>query len=175
MNTQQLIEFLLSRRSIRKYRNEPVPLDLLIKIVDVARYAPSAMNSQPWEFVIVTDQEVKNRLASIYPWRQPLYDAPAGIVVLCNENASPYAEQDCSAATMYILLATHALGLGATWHGVKEKEAKKIREILNVPKDVKPFAIISIGWPNEKPEPGSRKPVEEITHLNRYGNKMKPG
>jgi len=172
LEPEELIEFLLTRRSIRKYRKDPVPVDLLLKLVDVARFAPSARNSQPWEFILVTDQDVKQRLVSIYPWRQPLSEAPAGIVVLCDESVSPqFFVCDCANAVMYLMLAAHAYGLGTVWIGVGEREKRRVQDIVGAPQHKVPIAIVAVGWPDEKPLPRPRKPVNEITHINSYGVK----
>lgn len=170
MEPEKFIEFLMSRRSIRRYKKDPVPVDLLLKLVEVARFAPSARNSQPWEFVLVVDQDVKRRLVSIYPWRQPLSEAPAGIVVLCDETKSPqFFMYDCANAVMYLMLAAHAYGLGTVWIGVGERERHMVQEIVNAPLNKIPVAIVAVGWPDEKPSPRPRKPVEEITYVNSYG------
>lgn len=170
MEPEKFIEFLMTRRSIRRYKKDPVPVDLLLKLVEVARFAPSARNSQPWEFVLVVDQDVKRRLVSIYPWRQPLSEAPAGIVVLCDETRSPqFFIYDCANAVMYLMLAAHAYGLGTVWIGVGERERRMVQEIVNAPLNKIPVAIVAVGWPDEKPSPRPRKPVEEITYVNSYG------
>lgn len=169
------IEFLRTRRSIRKYRNEPVPLDLILKVLDVARYAPSARNIQPWEFIVVTDSVVKNRLAEVYPWPQPIRGAPVGIVVICDSKSSPNTyQQDCANSINYIMLAAHAYGLGTVWQGIlRDEERLQVQRILNIPSEKVPIAIIAVGWPAEKPEPRSRKPLEEIVYINSYGNRVK--
>ncbi|MEM1628492.1 MAG: nitroreductase family protein [Desulfurococcaceae archaeon] len=174
MGSKEYTEFLLTRRSIRKYKKDLVPLELLLEVVNVARFAPSARNLQPWEFIIITDPVVKDRLAAIYPWRQPLYDAPAGIVVVCDEKTSPLSYMvDCANAIIYIMLAAHAYGLGTVWLGVmRDEERSKIREILGLPNEKVPVAIIAIGWPDERPEPRPRKPLTDIVHINRYGNRL---
>ncbi|MEM3905002.1 MAG: nitroreductase family protein, partial [Sulfolobales archaeon] len=74
--SEELLNFLISRRSIRKFRPDPVPDELILKILDVARYAPSARNSQPWVFIVVKDPEVKRKLANVHVWAKPLENAP---------------------------------------------------------------------------------------------------
>jgi len=173
VSSEDYIKFLTTRRSIRKYKKEPVALDQLIKVIDTARFAPSAKNSQPWEFVIVVDPKTKHDLASVYPWRQALRDAPAGIVVLCDETASPmFYMLDCANAVTYLMLAAHAVGLGTVWLGVGEKEKPIIQEIVGAPKHKVPIAIVAIGYPDESPKPRPRKPVDDIVHINRYGNRL---
>lgn len=174
MKSEEYLKFLTTRRSIRKYKPNPVNLDLIVNIIDAARYAPSARNSQPWEFVVVTDPEVKRGLESIYSWRQALHEAPIGIVVLCDETASPmFHLLDCANAVTYLMLAAHAIGLGTVWLGVGEREKPMIQGILGVPRHKVPVAIVAAGWPDESPKPRPRKPVEEIVHINKYGNLYK--
>jgi len=173
VSLEDYLKFLTTRRSIRKYRKDPVTLDQLIKVIDAARFAPSARNSQPWEFVIVVDLKTKHDLASIYPWRQALHDAPAGIVVLCDETASPtFYMLDCANAVTYLMLAAHALGLGTVWLGIGEREKPIVQEIVRAPKHKIPIAIVAIGWPDESPKPRPRKPVEDIVHINKYGSRL---
>ena len=151
------LKFLLTRRSIRKFKRKPVSLDLVLKILDVARYAPSAKNSQPWEFIVVTDEAVRERLSRIHMWATPIRKAPIAIVVVCDKNASPTSYHvDCANTTMYIMLAAHALGLGTVWIQTL-KNIDEIKEILKIPEGKIPIAILALGWPDEKPEPKPRK------------------
>lgn len=170
MNTH--LEFLKSRRSIRKFKETPPPVELVLKAVDVARFAPSAKNSQPWRFIIVDNQEVKSKLAKIHPHAKPLEKAPLAVVVACNIDESPASYMlDCSAATVYFLLAAHALGLGTVWIQTL-RNIENIREVLGMPVSSVPVAIIAIGYPDEKPEPPPRKPLENVVYLNRYGQPL---
>ncbi|MEM0378963.1 MAG: nitroreductase family protein [Thermosphaera sp.] len=172
MDRDELIQFILTRRSVRRYRPEPVPLEMLTKILDIARYAPSARNKQPWSFILITDHEVKSRIASVYAWRQPISEAPAGVVVACDSKESPTSYvQDCVAASMYIMFAAHAMGLGTCWHGLLSDEVRKrVQEILKLPSEKIPVVLLSIGWPDESPEPKPRKPLREVGFLNAFGN-----
>lgn len=170
--TETLIKFLLTRRSIRKFRRDPIPLDLVKRILDTARYAPSAGNRQPWIFIVVTDPEVKNRLAKIHRWAFPLEEAPMGIVVACDKNASPDSYHvDCANATMYIMLAAHAYGLGTVWLQTL-RNIEDIQKILNLPPNFIPVSMLAIGYPAESPSPKPRKDLREIAYLNSFGNSM---
>ncbi|WFO74972.1 nitroreductase family protein [Desulfurococcaceae archaeon MEX13E-LK6-19] len=170
--SRQHIEFLLTRRSIRRFEDKPVPRDLLLKVIDVARYAPSAKNLQPWEFIIVDDPEVKKKLSGIHVGARPLENAPAAIVVVADKELSPVSYLvDGANATMYILLAAHAYGLGTVWIQTL-RNISEIQKILGLPENKVPVAIIAIGWPAEKPGPRPRKPLEELVHINKYGNRL---
>lgn len=167
---EECVKLLLTRRSVRRFREEEVPMELIKKVLDVARFAPSARNSQPWEFVVITDPSIKERLASIHPWASPLKGAPIGVVVVCDRERSPTSYQlDCANVTLYIMLAAHAYGLGSVWiQALRDQD--KIREIVGIPEDKDPIAILAIGWPAEEPKAKARRPLEDITYLNKYGS-----
>ncbi len=171
---EDLFEFLLTRRSIRHFKPEPVPDDVLLKVLDLARYAPSAGNRQPWVFVVVKDPEVKDKLASLRSGAAPLARAPVGIVVACDRGTSQLSYQvDCACATMYIMLAAHALGLGTVWIQALAN-TEEIRKLVELPENYVPVAIVAVGYPAEKPQPRPRKPLEEVAYLNRFGVKLIP-
>jgi len=168
--SEELLNFLISRRSIRKFRPDPVPDELILKILDVARYAPSARNSQPWVFIVVKDPEIKKKLANVHVWAKPLENAPVGIVVACNTEVSPESYQvDCANATMQIMLAAHALGLGTVWLQTL-RNVSEIQGIVGLPKNYVPVAMLALGYPDERPSPKKRKELKEIVYLNRYGS-----
>jgi len=114
--SERLLKFLLTRRSIKRFKDAPVGIDVVLRILDAARYAPSIKNRQPWVYIVVSDREVKSRLARIHEWARPLEGAPPAIVVACDKSAAPESYQvDCANTAMYIMLAAHALGLGTVW------------------------------------------------------------
>jgi len=167
--SEELLNFLISRRSIRKFKPNPVPDELILKILDVARYAPSARNSQPWIFIVVKDPEIKKKLANIHIWAKPLENAPLGIVIACNTELSPESYQvDCANATMQVMLAAHALGLGTVWLQTL-RNINEIQEIVGLPKNYVPVAMLALGYPDERPSPKKRKELKEIVYLNKYG------
>lgn len=169
---EAFLNFLVSRRSIRKFSPAQPPLDLVLKAIDVARYAPSARNSQPWRFIVVEDKEVKKKLASIHPYAKPLEEAPLAVVVACHIDESPTSYMlDCANATTYLLLALHAVGLGAVWIQAL-RNIDEIRTTINAPDNVIPVAILAVGYPNEQPIARPRKPLNEIVYLNKYGNRV---
>lgn len=173
MGYEKCLEFLKTRRSIRKFKPKPVSEDLIFKILDVARYAPSAGNRQPWEFIIVKDKEKIKKLAEVHPWAKPLLGAPVAIVVIGNQNISPISYHvDCANTTIYIMLAAYAYGLGTVWIQTL-RNIEEIREILNLPQNMIPISILAVGWPDEKPTVRPRKPLKELVHIDTYGNKLK--
>ncbi len=170
VTSNELLNFLTSRRSIRKFKPDPVPDDLLLKILDVTRYAPSARNSQPWTFIVVKDVEIKKKLANVHPWAKPLENAPIGVVVACDSEVSPESYQvDCANATMQLMLAAHAVGLGSVWLQTL-RNVKEIQEILGLPKNYVPVSMLALGVPDEAPVAKKRKDLKEIVYLNKYGS-----
>ncbi len=168
--SDELLGFLKSRRSIRRFKPDPIPDEVLLKILDVARYAPSARNSQPWAFIVVKDVEVKRKLAGIHPWAKPLESAPVGIVVACNSEVSHESYQvDCASATMQLMLAAHAVGLGSVWLQTL-RNVKEIQEIVGLPNNYVPIAMLALGIPDESPTAKKRKELREIVYLNKYGS-----
>ncbi|MEM0361644.1 MAG: nitroreductase family protein [Sulfolobales archaeon] len=172
--SNELLNFLTSRRSIRRFKPDPIPDEVLLKILDVARYAPSARNSQPWVFIVVKDVEIKRKLANIHPWAKPLENAPVGVVVACNSELSPESYQvDCANATMQLMLAAHAVGLGSVWLQTL-RNIKDVQEIVGLPKNYIPVAMLALGVPDETPTAKKRKELKEIVYLDRYGSEYLP-
>ncbi len=165
-------EFLVSRRSIRSFEDRNVPLELVLEAIDVARYAPSARNTQPWRVIIVRSRELLDKLSGIHSGASPLKKAKLALVVLANKNESPTSHVvDASLFAMYLWLALHCKGLGAVWiQTLRNIEA--IRSILDVPEEYVPAGILAVGWPAEKPSPKPRKSVEEIVFLDKYGVRL---
>lgn len=162
------LEFLKSRRSIRRFKPQEVPLEVISSILDVARYAPSAGNKQPWIFIVVLNKEVRSMLAKIHTWAFPLEDAPVNIVVACSKDVSPHSFQvDCANAAMYIMLAAHALGLGTVWIQ-SLRNISEIQKIVKLPENYIPVAIIALGYPDESPGPRPRKALSEVMCIEEF-------
>lgn len=174
-----VFEAIKSRRSIRAFTEQPVSEEEVEKLIKAARCAPSAGNIQPWEFIVVRDQERKKGLREVALDQTFIEEAPVVIVVCANvwrsgqgygpRGISLYSLQDTAAATQNILLAATALGLATCWVGAfREEEARKI---LNIPDGVRPVAIIPIGHAAEKPSARSRRSLDRIIHHEMYGGK----
>ena len=171
-NLECCIKILLKRRSIREYKNDIVPIEIILDAINIARYAPSAKNSQPWKFIIINDRRILNELSKLHFGAAPLRRCRLGIVVLADPRESPVSYIiDASLATLYLWLALECMDLGAVWIQTLRKQSE-IRRILDVPEVYVPVSILAIGWPNEKPKPKYLKPVHEITFLNKYGVKI---
>ncbi len=148
-------DMILSRRSIRKYSDEPVSDSDMQKLLEAGMAAPSANNFKPWHLVTVTSRETLDRLAEAHPYAKMLHTATAAIAVCAKIDISPdYWVQDCSAATENILIAAAGLGLGSCWLGVhpREERTTAIRAILGIPEDIGILSLLAIGHPAEEKE-----------------------
>ena len=168
----ELLQAIKGRRSIRVFKKQNVPEEIVEKLIDAASWAPSAGNIQPWEFVIVRKPVVKKKLAQAALNQAFVEEAPVVIVVCADKTRSSmgyglrgktlYCIQDTAAATQNILLTAHSLGLGACWVGAfNEDEAKKA---VNAPEGIRPVAIIPVGYANEAPSQRDRRPLSQIMH-----------
>jgi nitroreductase len=156
----EVMEAILSRRSIRRYTGEGVPDAMIEEILRAAMQAPSAGNGQPWQFVVITDRATLREIPRFHEHAKMVPDAPVAILVcgdLRREKYEGFWVQDCSAATQNILLAAHAKGLGAVWVGIYPREGRVtgFRRLLGLPDHVVPLALVPIGFP------AVRKPAED--------------
>jgi nitroreductase len=163
------LDFIFSRRSVRVYRRAEVDEDHVRDLLEAAMAAPSAAAKDPWEFIVVRDRTMLNRLSGGLPNGQMLADAALGIGVCgslprAHDRQLSYMLQDCSAAIENLLLAAHALGLGACWLGVHPREDRvaHVRSLLAVPDEVIPVAIVALGWPADSPAPRTRYRAEAV-------------
>jgi nitroreductase len=162
----QPIELLKTRRSIRAYTPQAVPREIIEDIIDCGRLAPTARNEQPWEFVVVTDKAVRSRIAQAADYGRFIAEAPVCVAVLSRQ--TKYYLEDGSAATLNILLAAHAHGLGACWvAGDKKPYAARVVQMVGAPEDYRLISLVSIGYPAEKPETRKR-PLREMLHWERF-------
>ena len=169
-----VFENIFNRKSVRQFTSEPVSNADIQAMLKAAMAAPTAVNYQPWRFVVVTERAKLDAMADILPYAKMLKQAPLAIVV-CGEttwmggNENPYWEQDCSAATQNILLAAEALGLGAVWTGVfpNPELADPLSEFLGLPENVKPLCAIPIGHHDGTTQPKDKWKPENI-HYERW-------
>ena len=153
--TEDLIQTIFARRSIRKYTGQPVSEESIQTLLEAAMAAPSASNRKPWQFVVVTERETLDALAESHPHGKMLFEAPLSVSV-CGDltEVERHWVQDCSAATENLLLAATALGLGAVWLGIypKDDRVEAVRQILELPEHITPLNLISVGHPAEEKE-----------------------
>jgi nitroreductase len=166
------LDLIHTRRSVRKYQDTEVPMDIIKEIISAGTSAPSAGNQQPWHFIVITDRAILRRIPDIHPHAKMAEEAPAGILVCGDpslEKHKGYWVQDCSACTQNILLAIHAKGLGACWTGIypREERMKKFRKLLNIPGHINPFAFIPLGYSVQELKRSDRYNAERV-HLDRW-------
>lgn len=172
----QVMQNIFSRRSMRKFTQDVVPVELLDQLLQAGMCAPSAVNSQPWEFVVVTDPDILAGLRSILPFGK--FTAPAAIIVCGsqrvakNPSGQMFWVQDCSAATQNILLAATSFGLGSCWIGIHPIPliGKLVGKLLKLPLGVTPLCAIYLGYPEFIKKPKPKYDPEKI-HWEEYGNK----
>lgn len=167
-----------NRRSIRKYQNKPIESQKINQLVEAVLRAPTSMGKNSWEFVVVTDPALLEKLSSAKPHGAAfLKDAALGIVVCGNPQISDVWIEDASIASIYIHLAAASLELGSCWIQIRERKHNEsqtaeayMAEILNLPAHIKVVAIIAIGYPAEKKSAHSKErlPYDKVS-LNRYG------
>jgi len=166
------LECINTRRSIRKYLDKEVSDDLIKQILEAAMTAPSAGNQQPWQFIVIKDRKLLNKIPEFHEYAQMCKEANLAILVCADTSSLRHEgmwEQDCSAATQNILLAAHALGLGAVWCGVYPREPKMngFTQLLNIPDKIIPFSLIPIGYPAQQSGKVERYKKEKI-HFDRW-------
>ena len=162
---------LLTRKSIRKYTSQPVSDGTVQELLHAAMSAPSAANQRPWHFVVIKDRAVLDAIPQFHPYAGPLKEAPLAIAVCATNELGAFKDywvQDCAAATQNILTAVVEKGLGAVWLGVYPKQnVQEIHKLLQLPENITPFSLISIGYPNEQKEAGNRYDEERV-HYNKW-------
>ena len=163
------LDLLKSRRSIRKYKNKPVEEEKIQKCLEAARWAPSASNKQPWEFLIVTDEKVRMKLSEIHPYAKFVSESPVVFVPLTNpEVHQKYHMSDTALATLQYMIEAHSLGLGTCWAGVIGASLEpEIKELLGVPDHLNVLGLVATGYANEEPT-RTRKELEDLVHYEKY-------
>lgn len=166
------IENIMTRTSVRAYTKEAVSEQDVETMLRAAMAAPTAVNKQPWQFVVITEKALLDSIAAAQPNMHMAAEAPLAIVVCGDmslalpDAAQAYWIQDASAATENLLLGAHALGLGAVWcgiHPIAEREAY-FRSLLKLPENIVPLACVVIGHPAESPQPKDKWKPERIHH-----------
>lgn len=175
-----VFECIKTRRSIRKYLQKPVEFDKLTLILEAASKAPSSGNLQDYRFIVVTDKEAINGIAKHCTEQYWISQAPLLIVVCADFEKNKayyglrgerlYAVQNAAAATQNLLLAAHGLGLSSCWVGSFDEGY--VSDTLGVPENVRPQAILTLGYADEEPREREEEPIETFVYFNSYGNKI---
>lgn len=177
-----LLPLLKKRRTIRKYKDRKVEKEKINRLVDSALLSPSSMGARPWEFIIVQDKDTLEKLSkSKKKGSTHLKDAPLGIIVCVDPEESDVWIEDASIASTYLLLEVEHLDLGACWiqirnrmHDDEKKAEEFVKELMNIPENLRVESIISIGYPDEKKNPYIKEdlPYKKV-HKATYGNPFK--
>jgi nitroreductase len=151
----------LTRRSIRKYQDKPVPDDVLQDLLEAAMAAPSAGDERPWHFVVIRNPDDLAQAAGTQPNGNPLKNAPLAVLVCADLQLLKYEGfwvQDCAASVQNLLIHACAKGLGTVWMGVypHEERMQPLVEQFGLPEHVIPFALIPVGFPAEQKPPANR-------------------
>ena len=171
-NMNNTIETIMTRTSIRSFTDRAVSADTIEMLLRAGMAAPTAVNLQPWHFVAVNDRAKLNELGGNGRQSKMLQESTLAIVVCGDMNKAmegpgqAFWVQDCSAATENILLAAHALGLGAVWTGCYpiEERMANVSQVLKLPENLIPLCVIVMGYPNEQPAPKDKWKPENVTY-----------
>ena len=168
------LKAIMERRSCRVYQDRPVPEEAIEALLKAGMVAPSAMNSQPWEFLVMQDPEKKTAASALVTYWSMLKKAPLGIMIMANligyrSSHTDFFVQDCALCAGNILLAAQAMGLGGVYLGLYPKQdiMKKVRAIYDIPEHIIPFTILSIGYP-ERPMPPHNTFPQHKVHRDIY-------
>ncbi|MGZ7043222.1 MAG: nitroreductase family protein [Methanobacterium sp.] len=172
----ELLETIMNRRSIRKFKEDALEDELIEKVVEAGIWAPSAGDLQSWDAVIVKDEKTKFKITIAAYVQDFLVKTPVLIVICANKANSGarygergrdlYCIQDAACATMNMMLRAYDLGLGSAWVGAFKEE--DVAEALQLPQHIRPVALIPIGYPDEDPEAPPRRKVGEVIHKEKY-------
>jgi nitroreductase len=158
------LEAIRKRRSVRKFTGQPIPREDLETIVDAGRLAPSGHNTQPWDFIVVTDRAMIQRLKVAAQWMEQA----GAIIAVVLDPTSRWWLEDGSAAVTNMLLAATALGYGSCWlEGYTLPREEEFKALLNVPAEKRLLTLVPVGVPEEWPTK-EKKPLAEVLHWERY-------
>ncbi|MEO0072655.1 MAG: nitroreductase family protein [candidate division WOR-3 bacterium] len=170
----EFYEVIKKRRSIRAYKPDQIPDEVLARILEAARLAPSAKNIQPWKFIVIKDQQLKEKLVAACRNQTFIAQAPVVICAVALKNIAfgrmgGYWNSypvDVAIALEHIVLAAANEGLGTCWIGAYDEQA--VKELLKIPDNVQVIALTPLGYPEEIPEPRPRKTLSEIVSLDYF-------
>jgi len=162
------IDKILGRRSVRRYKKEPVPQVIKEKILEAGRQAPSAANRQPWHFIICEDKASKDKLSK-GKWCGFIKDSSftvIGVSLPFDDTSRRWGVVDTTIALQNMVIAAEVQGVGSCWIG--DFEENEVKEGFGIPQEATVVAVIPFGLPDEKPGPHAKKPLNEIIHVNRW-------
>jgi nitroreductase len=165
-----ILDIIRARRSIRKFRPDPVSDDLVEKILEAGRWAPSGLNNQPWRFAVVRDRELMTEIANLTHYGTIVRSARVLIPVFIDTVTSYHREKDIQgigACIQNMLLEIHSLGLGAVWLGEIIRSNIAIKHLLGLGDGLELMAVVALGWPAQRPRATKRKALQELIVFRR--------
>ncbi len=173
-----ILNIIKGRRSIRRYKIQDIPYEKILEILEAGIWAPSSGNLQNWYFIVVKDPKKRKQLAEASMGQGFVYEAPV-VIVVCSDTKKVeyfygsrgkfYAIQNVAAAIQNILLEAWSEGIGTCWIGAFDE--KRVKEILEIPKDIEVHALVTLGYPDESPS-SDRQPLREKVFFERWGNRV---
>jgi len=169
-----VLDVIKSRKSIRRYKEDPIPEDVFLRVLEAARLAPSGKNSQPWKFVVIKDEAMKKSLAEASRGQMFMARAPV-IIAACGFPEMSYPRQgnymkswpiDVAIALQHLMLQAEEEGLGTCWIGAFEE--KDVKRLLDVPEDARVLALTPLGYPDQVPQDRGRKPLSDIISYEKF-------
>jgi nitroreductase len=176
-----ILEIIKSRRNITSFNSKFVSWDNISKVIDAARHAPSSGNLQNWKFIVILEPSQKAQIAEATHEQFEIAQAGA-IIVVCSEPEKAeryyglrgerlYSIQNCAAAIQNMLLEAHSLGLGTAWIGAFDEDS--VKSICGIPEEVRPQAIIPLGYAKQVPEKPPKYPLETVVYFHKWRNKLR--
>lgn len=167
--TQDALENIFARKSVRKYLAKPVEEDKVRLLLKAGMAAPSGKDTRPWELVVVNDRATLDSMAAALPYAKMLKEAPMAIVVCADTTKSSYWYVDCSALAQNILLAAEAMGLGAVWTATYpyDDRMEVVKQAIAHPDHVRTLCVIPVGYP-AMPHSPKDKWDESKVHINKW-------
>jgi len=178
---KDILEIIQSRRNITSFLPSFVSWEKVARVLDAARHAPSCGNIQNWKFIVIIESDLKHRVAQASYEQYDLTNAGV-LIIVCGEPETAeryyglrgerlYTVQNCAAAIQNMLLEAHSLGLGTTWIGAFDEE--EIKSLCSIPDQIRPQAIIALGYPREIPQKPPRYPLETLVYFHRWRNRIR--
>lgn len=162
------VRLIKDRRSVREYTNQKIDKKILEEIVDCARLSPSSRNTQPWHFVVVTDEDKLSKISGLAPLGSPFIKNAAACIAVCGRLDAKRHVEDCCLAAENIMLAAKAHDIGSCYVAALGKDVEDARKLLEIPDDQEIACFISLGYFKKNPSPPQKKKLGEVLHWEKF-------
>mgnify|MGYP001773148293 CR=1 FL=1 len=174
-SAEEILKVIMGRRCVRSFRDGgiEIPEEHIAKILEAGIWAPSAGNIQPWEFIVVRNRDMIEKIKLVSPG---LFGDPAAVIVICinmerarrgGKAGERMAVMDISMAAQNMMLTAYSLGIGSC--PIASFSKTGVKELLDIPDTVEPVLLITLGYPTQWPNPPERRPLKEVVHYEKYG------